>query len=291
MSRDAAGNILVDGAKTSLTVPSCTTSVDATVANTTQINVNGTPGATLTDDGVTILTYLPTGATASFGSINWTVNLGDNGALPLGGDQFAVDNSGNTDNATETDWGANGVDLTGDGEPGCRAGRRREVDRLRLNGHGPDHRHEHGRHRQCRWLDHHRCGLPDRHHDRRLVERHYLSVPDGRRRQRHAHRQWRCLRHDRRRARQRQHRLRCRRWRCGLHGLCDRRRRGPDAPAPGPVKASTPSPTAMTSTGRTTPTRSPATATTTGSPSVTATTPSTGSAGEDTYDAAAPKPA
>src|SRR6476660_3273587 len=55
ISRDAAGNILVDFAKTSLTVPSCTTSVDATVANTTQINVNGTPGATLTDDGVTIL--------------------------------------------------------------------------------------------------------------------------------------------------------------------------------------------------------------------------------------------
>jgi len=115
MSRDAAGNILVDGAKTSLTVPSCTTSVDATVANTTQINVNGTPGATLTDDGVTIITYLPTGATASFGSINWTVNLGDNGALPVGGDQFAVDNSGNTDNSTTTDWGVNGIDLTGDG--------------------------------------------------------------------------------------------------------------------------------------------------------------------------------
>jgi len=115
MSRDAAGNILVDGVKTSLTVPSCTTAVDATVANTTQININGTPGATLTDDGVEIITYLPTGATASYGSINWTVNLGDNAALPVGGDQFAVDNSGNTDNSTTTDWGVNGVDLTGDG--------------------------------------------------------------------------------------------------------------------------------------------------------------------------------
>ena len=47
----------MDGAKTSATVPTCTTSVDATTANTTQINVNGTPGATLTDDGVSIRTY------------------------------------------------------------------------------------------------------------------------------------------------------------------------------------------------------------------------------------------
>ncbi len=45
IGQDAAGNILVDGAKTSATVPTCTTSVDATTANTTQINVNGTPGA------------------------------------------------------------------------------------------------------------------------------------------------------------------------------------------------------------------------------------------------------
>ncbi len=42
-------------------MPTCTTSVDATTANTTQININGTPGATLTDDGVTIQTYKPAG--------------------------------------------------------------------------------------------------------------------------------------------------------------------------------------------------------------------------------------
>ena len=53
--------------------------------------------------------------TANWGSINWTVNLGDNGALPLGGDQFTVDNSLNTDNNIMTDWGVNGIDLNGDG--------------------------------------------------------------------------------------------------------------------------------------------------------------------------------
>ncbi len=43
------------------------------------------------------------------------MNLGDNGPLPVGGDQFAVDNSVNTDNDIKTDWGVNGVDLNGDG--------------------------------------------------------------------------------------------------------------------------------------------------------------------------------
>jgi hypothetical protein len=114
-SRDAAGNILVNGVKTSVLALGCETAVDATVANTTQININGTPGALATDDDVTIQTYISaTGATANFGSINWTVNLGDNAALPAG-DEFFLDNSGNTDNGTTTDWGVNGVDLTGDG--------------------------------------------------------------------------------------------------------------------------------------------------------------------------------
>jgi hypothetical protein len=68
ISQDAPGNILVDGLKTT-TSPTCTTSLDATIANTTQIGINGTPGAR-TDDAVTILTYKPSpdiGATANWG--------------------------------------------------------------------------------------------------------------------------------------------------------------------------------------------------------------------------------
>jgi Ca2+-binding RTX toxin-like protein len=125
ISQDAIGNILVDGLKTSATVPTCTTSLDATIANTTQININGTPGATLTNDAVSILTYKPappaacpiTGCTtANWGSINWTVNLGDHDVTTAPfGDTFTVDNSLNVDNDIKTDWGVNGVDLNGDG--------------------------------------------------------------------------------------------------------------------------------------------------------------------------------
>ena len=57
--------------------------------------------------------------TANWGSINWTVNLGDNATtavLPaVPGDSLTVDNSANVDNGVKTDWGVNGVDLNGDG--------------------------------------------------------------------------------------------------------------------------------------------------------------------------------
>jgi hypothetical protein len=116
ISQDVPGNILVDGVKTSATaIPTCSTSVDATTANTTAININGTPGATLTDDAVAIWTYVGV-TSADWGTINWVVNLGDNGALPVGGDSFTVDNSLNTDDGVETDWGVAGVDLNGDGD-------------------------------------------------------------------------------------------------------------------------------------------------------------------------------
>src|SRR3989442_10061703 len=73
ISQDSPGNILVDGSKTSLTgIPTCSTSVDATTANTTAININGTPGATLTDDAVAIQNRVgPAPATsADWGAIN-----------------------------------------------------------------------------------------------------------------------------------------------------------------------------------------------------------------------------
>ena len=35
--------------------------------------------------------------------------------FPWAATSSAVDNSGNTDNGTTTDWGVNGIDLTGDG--------------------------------------------------------------------------------------------------------------------------------------------------------------------------------
>ena len=97
-------------------------------------------GASLTDDVVTIQTYKRNAAryvTANWGTINWTVNLGDNDSLPVGPvTSSSIDNSLNTDNDVKTDWGVNGVDLNGDGEPGRRAGRRRDVDGHRRDRHG-----------------------------------------------------------------------------------------------------------------------------------------------------------
>jgi Ca2+-binding RTX toxin-like protein len=112
---DAAKNIEINGADTD-TFAGCTTSAAANAGNTTAINITGPAGVSLTNESVTIQTF-PTGATttAAWGKINWTVNLGDNGAVPPG-DTFTVDNSANVTAGVTTDWGATGVDLNGDGD-------------------------------------------------------------------------------------------------------------------------------------------------------------------------------
>jgi hypothetical protein len=119
VSQDTAKNILVDGVKTD-TIAGCTTSAAANVGNTTAINVTGPAGVSLSNESLTIVTddrdfTAPTGTSISWGTINWTVNLGDNGVVPPG-DTFTVDNSANTDDGVETDWGVSGVDLNGDGD-------------------------------------------------------------------------------------------------------------------------------------------------------------------------------
>ncbi len=119
VSQDTAKNILLDGVKTD-TLAGCTTSPAANVGNTTAINITGPAGVSLTNEALEIVTddrdfTAPTGTSISYGTINWTVNLGDNGAVPPG-DTFTVDNSLNTDDGVETDWGVNGVDLNGDGD-------------------------------------------------------------------------------------------------------------------------------------------------------------------------------
>jgi len=113
VTQDAAKNILINAAQSD-TYAGCTTSAAANVGNTTAINITGPAGASLTNEAVTINTFLA-GTSLSWGTINWTVNLGDTGAVPPG-DTFTVDNSGNTDDGYKIDWGVNGVDLNGDGD-------------------------------------------------------------------------------------------------------------------------------------------------------------------------------
>jgi hypothetical protein len=113
VSQNALTQILVDGALTSTLGGTCATSLDANTGTVTAINVTGPAGVSLTNESLTIQTSV--GATsADWKAINWTVNLGDNGAAP--GDTFGVTNVGNTDDGVETDWGVNGVDLNGDGD-------------------------------------------------------------------------------------------------------------------------------------------------------------------------------
>ncbi len=105
--QDAAGNILVDGAKTS-TYAGCTVSVDATTANTTSISVTGDSG----DNVVLIDTYSTAGKTVSWGTIDWVINLASN-TTSSPGDSLTVDNSGG-DAALKLTLGASGIDLNND---------------------------------------------------------------------------------------------------------------------------------------------------------------------------------
>jgi Ca2+-binding RTX toxin-like protein len=114
VSMDAAKNILVDGAFTNTLGGGCATAAAANTATTTTINVTGPAGVSNTNESLTIQTYQGT-ATANWGKINWTVNLGDQVAATAG-DTFTVNNSGNTTAGVTTDWGATGVDLSGDGD-------------------------------------------------------------------------------------------------------------------------------------------------------------------------------
>ena len=112
------------------------------------------------------------------------MNLGDNGALPAGGDAFFVDNSGNTDNGTTTDWGVNGVDLTGDGNLDVAlVGVEKSTD-FALTGTAPVTGTNTGDPVNAggSTATGGRSRLTSRS---RLVERHDLSVPDRRFRQRH----------------------------------------------------------------------------------------------------------
>ena len=114
VSQDVAGNILFTGALTSTLGGTCATSVNANVGNVTAINITGPAGASLTNESLTIDTEFAT-ETVSYGAINWTVNLGENGAVPPG-DTFVVTNAGSLDDGVETDWGVSGVDLDADGD-------------------------------------------------------------------------------------------------------------------------------------------------------------------------------
>jgi len=121
ISQDTAKNVLVDGVKTdTLAASTCATAPAANVGNTTTINITGPAGVSATNETLIIVTddrdfTAPTATSISWGTINWTVNLGDTGVNPPG-DTFTVDNSTNTDDGVETDWGVNGVDLSGDGD-------------------------------------------------------------------------------------------------------------------------------------------------------------------------------
>ena len=120
ISQDVAKNILVDTDLTSTLGGTCATSAAANVGNTTAINITGPAGASSTDETLTIVTddrdfAAPTGVTISYGTINWTVNLGNN-ATTTPGDTFMVDNATSTTAGVKTDWGVNGVDLNGDGD-------------------------------------------------------------------------------------------------------------------------------------------------------------------------------
>lgn len=113
-SQDVAGNILLNGAQSPawVALSDCATSPAANVGNVTAISITGPPGVSATNEIVSIDMELGTG-TVSYGVINWTVNLGDEGAAP--GDTFDVTNAASLDSLT-TDWGASGVDLNGDGD-------------------------------------------------------------------------------------------------------------------------------------------------------------------------------
>ncbi len=111
-TQDPAGNILVGGVKTD-TIAGCNLSVAATTANTTAINVNGPAGLSNTDEAAEIDMVDSGGSSGiDWGAINWTINLGANGP---DGDSFTVYNE-TSDTSIETDWGASGVDLNGDGD-------------------------------------------------------------------------------------------------------------------------------------------------------------------------------
>jgi len=96
-----AGQILVNGVAC---VPV------AIFATTTSISVTGTSG----DEILTIDMFDTDGATVSWGTINWTVNLGSN-TTTTPGDTLVVDNSGG-DDAIDTVFGASGIDLNNDGD-------------------------------------------------------------------------------------------------------------------------------------------------------------------------------
>jgi Ca2+-binding RTX toxin-like protein len=106
-----SGQILVNGA-------SC--APVAIFATTTSISVTGASG----DELLTIDMFDTDGVTVSWGTINWTVNLGSSATTGPGdcvvapltdGDCLIVDNSGG-DDALDTVFGASGIDLNNDGD-------------------------------------------------------------------------------------------------------------------------------------------------------------------------------
>jgi Ca2+-binding RTX toxin-like protein len=96
-----AGQILVNGVAC---VPV------AIFATTTSISVTGASG----DEILTIDMFDTDGATVSWGTINWTVNLGSN-TTTTPGDELVVDNSGG-DDGLDTVFGASGIDLNNDSD-------------------------------------------------------------------------------------------------------------------------------------------------------------------------------
>jgi len=109
-SQDAAGNILVGGAKTD-TIAGCNTSAAANLANTTAVNVTGDAGNNMLtidmSDGTDLMDWE---------DINWTVNLGADAAAP--DDTLRIDGAGVTvaSDDLEVTFGATGIDLNDDGD-------------------------------------------------------------------------------------------------------------------------------------------------------------------------------
>jgi hypothetical protein len=97
---DVAGTIEVNGANCTPVAP---------ISTTTAININGDTG----NETVVIDMYDTSGATISWGAVNWTVNLGSDGAAP--DDVLFIDNSVG-DDAIDVTLGASGIDLNTDGD-------------------------------------------------------------------------------------------------------------------------------------------------------------------------------
>ena len=104
-AQDAAGNVLVGGAKTD-TIVGCTTSAAANLANTNAINVTGDAA----DNTVTIFMDDAT-ALVDWEDINWAINLGSDGALD---DTLFIDGGAVLGDDMEVTLGATGIDLNGD---------------------------------------------------------------------------------------------------------------------------------------------------------------------------------